>query len=741
MRARKSPMVSTFLSYDLIARDMSKSLTRVASEGQTKRETDYFNTNITKVTTVDGFMGDYRLYSYAMKAYGLDDMTYAKAFMKKVLDSDLTDPQSFVNRLSDQKYRDFANAFQFGKATAAVQTTAQKDTTVQAYKDQLASEEAAVSNDTAYYKKAIASVKTVDGFMNDSKLYTYAMKASGLDPNNFSRDFIKKILTSDVSDPKSYVNSLPTDSASRYLLKQNALSLRNAFNFNTSGGLDSGVTAQTSAQVDKITETYVTTVPSHVSPLAAQLNNTYLADQMAKVTKASDITSNDRLFSLVKTALGLSSSMLGTTFQNIVTSDTSTPNNYANQQGGATWTAIAKMFNFDTNGDVKAGGSAMTSDNLTALQNRYLGNYGKDDDSNDATIYNYYGTHIGQVKKVDDLINNTALYSFALHSVGLAAQDESQAKIRMVLESNVNDPKSYVNQLSDKRYLALAKEYNFDKDGKITAPRLAQSQSEITLMAQNYVKMQTRYGNTAAKAPATDDMNYYTKTIQGIDSVDGLLSDSKLVKVMVGSYGFDPAKVTKDFLKKVFSSDLSDPKSFANTQTDQRWAQMAGAFNFDSKTGKIATLDQSGAMDRRARIATVDNYYQQTLETEAGDDNAGTRLALYFQRMAPTITSAYDILADQALLQFFKTSNNLPDGFSTLPIDTQAAKVKSVMNLKDLSDPEKVQSMVKKFTALYDIQNGGTTSGATALSILSPSSSGASLSADTLFTLSQLKLG
>jgi hypothetical protein len=146
-------MVSTFLSYDLIARNMSKSLDRVASEGQTKRETDYFQTNIKKVTTVDGFMGDYRLYSYAMKAYGLDDMTYAKAFMKKVLDSDLTDPQSFVNRLSDQKYRDFANAFQFGKATAAVQTSAQKDSTVQAYKDQLAAEETAVATDTTYTRR------------------------------------------------------------------------------------------------------------------------------------------------------------------------------------------------------------------------------------------------------------------------------------------------------------------------------------------------------------------------------------------------------------------------------------------------------------------------------------------------------------------------------------------------------------------------------------------------------------
>lgn len=732
-------MVSTFLSYDLIARDMQKSLNRVASDGQTQRETQYFQDNIGKVKTVDDFMGNYRLYSYAMKAYGLDDMTYAKAFMKKVLDSDLTDTSSFANRLSDQKYRDFAAAFQFGPSTAAAQTSAQKDSTVAAYKDQIAQEETDANTETAYYKQMIGSVTSVDGLMGNGRLYDYAMKAVGLDPAVYTRDFVKNVLTSDVNDSSSYVNTLPTDTGPRYMLKQKALALRDAFNFNTSGTLDSGNTAQTSDQIKTITEDYITTVPSHVTLAAAQINNDYLASQMAKVTKASDITGNDRLFSLVKTALGLDPNMLGSTFQNIVTSDTSTNNNYAYQQGGATWTAIANMFQFDTNGDVPAGGSAMSSDNLTRLQNRYMSNYARADDANDTAIYTYYQAHVGQVSKVDDLINNSALYSFALHSVGLKASEESQFNIKRVLESDINDPKSYVNQLSDKRYLALAKEYNFGKDGKIAPPRLAQSQSEISLMEQNYVKMQTRYGNTAAKAGATADASYYTTAIQAVDSVNGLLSDSRLVKVMLGSYGFDPSKVTKDFLQKVFSSDLSDPKSFANTQGDQRWAQLAGSFNFD-KTGKISSVTPTGAMDRRAQITTVDNYYQQTLEVQAGDENAGTRLALYFERMAPTISSAYDILADTALLQFFKTSYQLSDSFSSLNVDTQAQKVNQLMNLKDLSDPDKVKTMVKKFTAFYDMQNNSFSGGASALSVLQ-SSSGASISADTLFTLSQLKLG
>ena len=34
--------------------------------------------------SIDDFMKDTRLYNYAMKAFGLDDMAYAKAFMRKV---------------------------------------------------------------------------------------------------------------------------------------------------------------------------------------------------------------------------------------------------------------------------------------------------------------------------------------------------------------------------------------------------------------------------------------------------------------------------------------------------------------------------------------------------------------------------------------------------------------------------------------------------------------------------------
>lgn len=84
-------MVSTYLDYNLIARDMKLSLRRVSEQTIVARDTQYYRENIGSVASVDEFLADYRLYSYAMKAYGLADMIESVAFMRKVLESDLSD--------------------------------------------------------------------------------------------------------------------------------------------------------------------------------------------------------------------------------------------------------------------------------------------------------------------------------------------------------------------------------------------------------------------------------------------------------------------------------------------------------------------------------------------------------------------------------------------------------------------------------------------------------------------------
>ena len=108
-------MISTSTSYQLIMKDLQKSLERTGSNPIVARDTKYYLENIGKVKTVDDFVGNHRLYSYAMKASGLEDMIYAKAFMKKVLNEGIDDKESFANRLSDTRYKEFAAVFNFAR--------------------------------------------------------------------------------------------------------------------------------------------------------------------------------------------------------------------------------------------------------------------------------------------------------------------------------------------------------------------------------------------------------------------------------------------------------------------------------------------------------------------------------------------------------------------------------------------------------------------------------------------------
>jgi hypothetical protein len=63
--------------------------------------------------------------------------------------------------------------------------------------------------------------------------------------------------------------------------------------------------------------------------------------------------------------------------------------------------------------------------------------------------------------------------------------------------------------------------------------------------------------------------------------------------------------------------------------------------------------------------------------------------------------------------------------------------VENFIDLSDLSDPDKVEDLIKRFTAMYDVANGAAST-SSALSILTGSST---ISADTLLAISQLTTG
>ncbi len=696
-------MVSTYLSYKMYTSDLSKSVARTLSDPQVSREQTYYRDNIGKVTSVDDFLKDQRLYSYAMKAYGLEDMTYAKAFMRKVLESDLTDDKSFVRKLVDQRYITFARAFNFtttgdvASGTTIAQDASDEEDTVGLYSEQRVRKGAAVAAEVEYYQARIGSITTADQLVSDSRLFSFALKSFGIDPSTASEATIKKVLTSDLSDPDSMANKL-NDSRYRELAA--------GFSFESDGSVPAGQTAQTAAQRRDTILLHYEATGNGTSPAAAAFKSQAYAELMAGVTSVDDVVNDDFLKTYAATAAGLDPILLSPlTLREVLTSDLSDPDSLANSLDS--YRTLAEAFNFNTDGTLDDGVPAQTAAQLDNFADGYIENYDNKVVSTEEQETSYYKLAMSEVKSVDDLLANAKLYNYALKAFDLDPTQESASKIKQVLKSDLSNRDSFANKLGDSRYTALAAAFNFGTDGEAQGAIRAQ----ITHSKSETI---TRYTVTLGKEEADQargktESEYYNQQIDTITSVDELLEDTRVVAYIKKAFGFEKESISDQTLRQILTSDPFDSKSFVNKGANTKYRDMAAAFNFGAD-GKAQRIALGEAQDKDERIRTQDMYIRQTMEEQAGSQNEGVRLALYFQRKASSIVSPYSILADKALLQVVLTALALPDSIAQAEVDTQAKAISKRLDVADFKDPAKVEKFLARFTALYDVNNQQTSS-------------------------------
>jgi hypothetical protein len=712
---RRPAMISTYLTYTSYASDMSRSLARIAAQPDVSSATAYYNANIGKVKSVDDFMKNDRLFSYAMKAYGLEDMTYAKAFMKKVLTSDISTStslkNSFVGKLTDPRFLTFAKAFQFSTdGTVAEQPiTAQnandQSDLIDLYTQQQINSGAKAADDAAYYQANIGNVTSVDDLINNKRLLNYALTAYGLDPNIMSDTTIRQVLTSDLSDPNSVANQLPNVAYQ---------ALASAFSFNTDGSVN-GTSAQSSDQVANVVYQYYDASGTGTSAPGAAFKSQYYENAIASVTSVDDLLANPRLASYLETAFGLDPSLQSTELlRSVLTSDLSDPNSVANQQSNTAYSKLAAAFNFNTDGSINGGAaqsasqidsvvSSFTTNNTTAVQNFQN------------TEINFFKSDIAKIGSVSDLIKDTGLYDFVLSAFGIDPSKTSKVTIEKVLESDASDPSSFANMSHNSAYSKLAAAFNFDSQGNAKTASSAQVNASLVSTIQLYNK--AIGDSTLQNDTTTDDDTYYGSTIGSIKNVDEFLKDKRLVTFALTAFGLQNKGLSNDTLRKLLTSDPTDPKSYINRPENSAYRAMAVAFNFGSDGNDLATPLQQ-VQTRSQIVATTDAYARQTMEENAGDQNEGARLALYFQRMVPTITSAYSILADKALLQVAQTALGLPTSMSNADIDAQANMITKKLKIADLQDPDKLNKFLARFSALYDVNNTDITQTNPAIAIL-----------------------
>lgn len=96
----------------VLQRMEARQVEATAKDPVVQRATAYFQENLTAATSAEDLVSDYKMLQVALGAFGLEDDASGKAFIRKVLESDLGDSASLANRLGDKRYLKLAQAFQ-----------------------------------------------------------------------------------------------------------------------------------------------------------------------------------------------------------------------------------------------------------------------------------------------------------------------------------------------------------------------------------------------------------------------------------------------------------------------------------------------------------------------------------------------------------------------------------------------------------------------------------------------------
>lgn len=85
-----------------------------AASAVNERETSYFETKISQITSAEELVRDRTLLKVALGAFGLEEDINNKFLIKKVLEDGTLNPDALANKFSDKRYFEFSKAFGFG---------------------------------------------------------------------------------------------------------------------------------------------------------------------------------------------------------------------------------------------------------------------------------------------------------------------------------------------------------------------------------------------------------------------------------------------------------------------------------------------------------------------------------------------------------------------------------------------------------------------------------------------------
>jgi hypothetical protein len=509
---------------------------------------------------------------------------------------------------------------------------------------------AVVSRETKVFAEKIERVETSDQLMADRAVLKVALGAFGLSEDINNRAFIKKILDSDLSDTKSLANRLADK---RYL------AFAQAFNFASPDG---------------------PRLPDAASPGG-------LSEKMAGLSSADDLLADRSLLRASLAQFGLEDNIGNTYFlKQVLVSDLSDPSSFANRMPDKRLVDFARAFDFFAK-------DAEKSQNLLRLDG----------------LVDAFSGRLQSVDTAAKLLQEPAMLTEALNIFGLDNIFTS-GFLSDVLNSDLNDPESFANSLTDKRFAAFSAAFNF------ATPVLDALRNPVLDLSGDPV-MKKGTLETFISAVATSDMP---------ETPDEFLSDTTLRGATFGLLGIPDTVSNRGLAKRILESDPAVPTSLVNVFPDNRYKSLAAVLDFRSEPAPRGY--PAGFVEQ-----VTNNYIAREFEARVGDIDPTMRIALSLERELGQVARGsgsndakwFAIMASPPLRQVFEGAFGFPSSFGSIDIDQQLVRLKArsektfgTSDVSELTDPEKLDTLRQRYLLLGSIQSSGSFTSANAASII-----------------------
>ena len=188
--------------------------------------------------------------------------------------------------------------------------------------------------------------------------------------------------------------------------------------------------------------------------------------------------------------------------------------------------------------------------------------------------------------------------------------------------------------------------------------------SAYLAVSQNLPRYQAM---TAAEPAVKSATAYYEANIGGVTSIQDFVGNYRLLSYALDAYGLGDQINSTALITQVLEGGVSNPKSLANTLSEFALEGVRRGFQFRRRGGIFGIVGERGPDDNEQLCRAAAG------ERSGRSEGVGVQLALYFQRVAPTVTSEYGILADPNLLEVAQTILGLSPSTSAQNLDHAGA--------------------------------------------------------------------